>query len=96
MTQPLLVLDSPFSSAFGLAATHYWMLPIRWLLRGRYRSDLAIRDIHAPVSSFTRQRRHRPGLARRLFSRQWAKTFLCVAGGGIVLDSGCGACAVDR
>lgn len=44
-----LVLDSPYSSAADVAAAHYWMLPVRWLLLDRYRADLAIRDVHVPL-----------------------------------------------
>jgi len=86
-----LVLDSPFSSAVDLAAMHYWMLPMRWLLRDRFRSDLAIRDVHAPVLVAHGDKDDIVPiiLARRLFDlANEPKTFLCVAGGGhLVLDS---------
>ena len=86
-----LVLNSPFSSAVDLAATHYWMLPMRWLLRDRYRSDLAIRDVHAPILIVHGDKDDIVPiiLARRLFDlANEPKTFLCVAGGGhLVLDS---------
>lgn len=86
-----LVLDSPFSSAVDLAAMHYWMLPTRWLLRDRYRSDLAIGDVHAPVFVAHGDKDDIVPiiLAQRLFDlANEPKTFLCVAGGGhLVLDS---------
>jgi uncharacterized protein len=44
-----LVLDSPFSSAADVAAAHYRMFPVRWLMLDQFRSDLAIRDVHIPV-----------------------------------------------
>ena len=44
-----LVLDAPFSSAVDVAAVHYRMLPVRWLMLDQFRSDLAIRDVHIPV-----------------------------------------------
>jgi uncharacterized protein len=44
-----LVLDSPFSSAVDVAASLYWMFPVRLLMRDRFRSDQAIGAVHAPV-----------------------------------------------
>src|SRR5208282_963063 len=44
-----LVLDSPFLSAADVAAAHFGMLPVRWLMFDQFRSDLAIRDVHIPV-----------------------------------------------
>jgi pimeloyl-ACP methyl ester carboxylesterase len=44
-----LVLDSPFSSAVDVAAVHYRLLPVRWLMFDQFRSDLTIRDVHIPV-----------------------------------------------
>jgi fermentation-respiration switch protein FrsA (DUF1100 family) len=44
-----LVLDSAFLSALDVAAAHYGMLPVRWLMRDRFRSDLAIGNVHIPV-----------------------------------------------
>jgi uncharacterized protein len=34
-----LVLDSPYSSAVDVAAVHYRMLPVRWLMFDQFRSD---------------------------------------------------------
>jgi fermentation-respiration switch protein FrsA (DUF1100 family) len=80
-----LVLDSPYSSAVAVAAAHYWMLPVRWLLLDRYRSDLVIPNVHIPVLMV-----HGDedvivplGLARRLFDlANEPKTFLSAPGGG--------------
>ncbi len=44
-----VVLDSPFSSIVDVAATHFWMFPVRLLMRDRFRSDLAIGAVHAPL-----------------------------------------------
>jgi fermentation-respiration switch protein FrsA (DUF1100 family) len=44
-----LVLDSPFSSAADVAASLYWMFPVRLLMRDQFRSDEAIGAVHAPV-----------------------------------------------
>lgn len=86
-----LVLDSPYSSAVDVAAAHYWMLPVRWLLFDRYRSDLAIPNVHIPllivhgdeddIVPIT--------LARRLFDlANEPKTFMTASGGGhLVLGS---------
>jgi uncharacterized protein len=48
-TAAALVLDSPFSSALDVAETRYGFLPVRWLMRDQFRSDLAIRDVRAPL-----------------------------------------------
>jgi hypothetical protein len=44
-----VVLDSAYLSAIDIAAAHYWMFPARWFLKDRYRTDLAISAVHAPV-----------------------------------------------
>jgi fermentation-respiration switch protein FrsA (DUF1100 family) len=44
-----VVLDSPFSSIVDVAAVHFWMFPVRLLMRDRFRSDRAIGAIHAPL-----------------------------------------------
>ncbi len=80
-----LVLDSPFSSAVDVAAVHYRMLPVRWLMLDQFRSDLAIRDVHIPVLFVHGDEDNVTpiDLARRLFERaNEPKAFLGVAGGG--------------
>ena len=42
-------LDSPFSSIVDIAAVHFWMFPVRLLMRDRFRSDRAIGSVHAPL-----------------------------------------------
>lgn len=44
-----VVLDSPFSSIVDVAAAHFWMFPVRILMRDRFRSDLVIGSVHAPL-----------------------------------------------
>jgi fermentation-respiration switch protein FrsA (DUF1100 family) len=44
-----LVLDSPFLSGVDVAAVHYRLLPVRWLMFDQFRSDLVIRGVHIPV-----------------------------------------------
>jgi uncharacterized protein len=44
-----LVLDSPFSSAVDVAASLYWMFPVRLLMRDQFRSDKTIGAVHAPL-----------------------------------------------
>jgi fermentation-respiration switch protein FrsA (DUF1100 family) len=44
-----LVLRSPFTSMTEVAALHYPMLPVRWLLRDRYASIEHIARVTAPV-----------------------------------------------
>jgi hypothetical protein len=44
-----LVLEAPYLSALDVASRHYGIFPVRWLMLDRFRSDLAIRDVHVPV-----------------------------------------------
>ncbi len=79
-----LVLDSPFSSAADVAAAHYGMFPVRWLMIDQFRSDRVIRDVHIPVLIVHgEQDRVIPiDLAKRLFAAaNEPKTFIGVAGG---------------
>jgi uncharacterized protein len=86
-----LVLDSPFSSAVDVAAVHYRLLPVRWLMFDQFRSDLTIRDVHIPVLIVhgDDDRVIPMNLARQLFERaNEPKEFISVAGGGhLVLGS---------
>ena len=80
-----LVLDSPFSSAVDVAAVHYRLLPIRWLMFDQFRSDLVIRGVHIPVLIVhgDEDRVIPINLAKRLFERaNEPKGFVSVAGGG--------------
>jgi uncharacterized protein len=44
-----LVLDSPYSAAVDVAATRFWMFPVRQLMRDQFRSDERIGKVSAPV-----------------------------------------------
>jgi len=44
-----LVLDSPYSSIADVAASRYWMFPVRLLMRDQFRSDEKIGRVAAPV-----------------------------------------------
>jgi uncharacterized protein len=44
-----LVLVTPFDSLLATARAHYRWLPVRWLLRDRYRSDQALAHAQAPL-----------------------------------------------
>jgi fermentation-respiration switch protein FrsA (DUF1100 family) len=44
-----VVLESPFTSIADIGAQHYWFLPVRWLIKDPFRSDLRIGKVAAPV-----------------------------------------------
>ena len=44
-----LVLEAPFTSAVDLAARHYPFVPVRWLMKDQFRSDLHIGSVKAPL-----------------------------------------------
>jgi uncharacterized protein len=44
-----IVLESPFTSIADIGAQIYWFLPVRWLIKDRFRSDLRIGKVTAPV-----------------------------------------------
>jgi uncharacterized protein len=44
-----LVLEAPFLSAVSVAASVYPFVPVRWLMKDQFRSDLHIRNVTAPV-----------------------------------------------
>jgi uncharacterized protein len=44
-----LVLEAPFTSAVDLAARHYPFVPVRWLMKDQFRSDLRIAAVAAPL-----------------------------------------------
>ncbi len=48
-TAGAVILDSPYVSMQSLAASLYWWLPVRLLLRDTYRSDLWVGGIKAPL-----------------------------------------------
>jgi uncharacterized protein len=44
-----LVLEAPFTSAVDLAARRYPFVPVRWLMKDQFRSDLRIAAVAAPL-----------------------------------------------
>jgi hypothetical protein len=79
-----LVLDSPYSSAVEVAAAHYAIFPVHWLMFDRFRSDLAIGDVHIPILVVHGDEDDVVpiSLARRLFElANEPKTFMQVSGG---------------
>jgi fermentation-respiration switch protein FrsA (DUF1100 family) len=44
-----LVLDAPFTSAADVGAAAYPFVPVRWLIKDSFRSDLRIGKVHAPI-----------------------------------------------
>jgi fermentation-respiration switch protein FrsA (DUF1100 family) len=44
-----LVLDAPFTSAADVGAAAYPFLPVRWLIKDTFRSDLRIARVKAPI-----------------------------------------------
>lgn len=44
-----LVLETPFTSAAAVGASVYPFLPVWWLMKDQFRSDLRIRNVKAPV-----------------------------------------------
>jgi len=44
-----IVLESPFTSAVDLAASVYFFVPVRWLMKDQFRSDERIGEVRAPV-----------------------------------------------
>ncbi|MGA7383883.1 MAG: alpha/beta hydrolase [Methylocella sp.] len=79
-----LVLDSPYSSAVEVAAAHYAIFPVNWLMFDRFRSDLVIQNVHIPILVVHGDEDdvipiH---LARRLFElANEPKTFMLISGG---------------
>ena len=86
-----LVLLAPFLSAMDIATRRFPFLPVRWLMRDPFRSDLSIRDVRMPVLVIHGDRD--PiipfSAGQRLFGlAKEPKAFINVPGGGhIVLDS---------
>ena len=80
-----LALDSPFSSAVDVAASAYWMFPVRLLMRDPMRSDRAIADVKPPllIVHGTADDVVPIEFGRRLFAlAREPKTFVEIAGGG--------------
>jgi uncharacterized protein len=44
-----VILEAPFTSAAAVAASRYWYMPVRLLMKDQYRSDEVIGKVTAPV-----------------------------------------------
>jgi fermentation-respiration switch protein FrsA (DUF1100 family) len=44
-----IVLEAPFSAAVDVASARYWFLPVRFLMKDQFRSDLRVARVTAPV-----------------------------------------------
>jgi fermentation-respiration switch protein FrsA (DUF1100 family) len=44
-----LILEAPYTSIADVAALHFWIVPVRWLLRDRFHSDERIARVTAPL-----------------------------------------------
>jgi hypothetical protein len=44
-----VILDSPYSATVDVAADLYWFMPVRWLMKDQFRSDLRIANVKAPI-----------------------------------------------
>lgn len=65
-----LILEAPYTSIADVAALHFWYVPVRWLLRDPFRSDLRIAHVTAPllVMHGERDRTIPIGFGERLFA----------------------------
>ncbi len=81
-----IVLRSPFDSLVDVAAHHYPILPVRWLLRDRYDSVSRAQQVDAPLLVVVgdHDRIVPPAASRRLFEASVApvKRWYVVAGAG--------------
>jgi fermentation-respiration switch protein FrsA (DUF1100 family) len=44
-----LILEAPYTSILDVAAAHFPLVPVRWLVRDRFRSDRRIARVKAPL-----------------------------------------------
>src|SRR5262245_20524958 len=80
-----LILQSPFTSAVDVGAGRYWFVPVRWLMKDQFRSDLHIGQVTAPVLVMHGDRDNVVpfALGERLYALINApKRFVRIAGGG--------------
>ena len=85
-----IVLDSPYSSIADVAASTFWMFPVRLLIRDRFESDRRIGAVKAPllIVHGTRDAVVPYRFGRKLFDlANEPKQFLTVEGAGhLALD----------
>ena len=91
-----LVLLAPFLSAMDIAARRFPFLPVRWLMRDPFRSDLAIPCVRMPVLVIHGENDPIIPISsgKRLFGlANEPKTFISVPGGGHIVLSAKGVFA---
>ena len=44
-----LILEAPYTSIVDIAASLFWYMPVRWLMRDSFRSDERIADVKVPL-----------------------------------------------
>jgi len=80
-----VVLESPFSAAVDVAAAAYPFVPVRWLMKDQFRSDLRIVRVTAPMLIMHGERDDVVPIAfgERLYNLATSpKRFMRIAGGG--------------
>ena len=80
-----VILESPFSAAVDVAAAAYPFVPVRWLMKDQFRSDLRIAKVTAPLLIMHGERDDviPIGFGERLYSlAKSPKRFVRLAGGG--------------
>jgi fermentation-respiration switch protein FrsA (DUF1100 family) len=80
-----LVLEAPFLSAVDIAARAYPIVPVRWLMKDQFRSDLRIAKVTAPVLIVHGERDAVVPIAsgQRLYELiKGPKRFMRITGGG--------------
>ena len=50
-SQPVgkLILEAPYTSTIDVAASLFWYMPVRWLMRDTFRSDERIAGVKVPL-----------------------------------------------
>jgi len=79
----LLILESPFSSMVDLSRHKYPLLPVKWILKDQFRSDLFMEEINCPVYMIHGNRDKRIPLTSsiKLFHRMPEAEFLIIKDG---------------
>src|SRR3954471_1128457 len=80
-----IILESPFSAAVDVAAAAYPFVPVRWLMKDQFRSDLRIAKVTAPMLIMHGERDDVVPIAfgERLYNlAKSPKRFMRIAGGG--------------
>ena len=44
-----LILEAPYTSTVDVAASMFWFMPVRWVMRDQFRSDARIARVKAPL-----------------------------------------------